>query len=600
MTTEELLVKISADISELKKELQKGKEEVDKFGKEGKSSFEEFNGAMSKVGSVANKAMKVAATAIIATTTALLALGASTKEFRTNQAKLETAFESAGSSAEQAKNTYNDLYRVLGDDGQAVEAANHLAKLTTNQKDLEQWTTICQGVYASFGDSLPIESLTEAANETAKTGALTGALADALNWAGVNEEDFQAKLDACNTEAEREALIRGTLNGLYTDAATKYEETAGDILAQNEAQARLNEATAKLGEVVAPINAAFTEFGAILLEKITPAIQDFVENHGKKLSKVLETVAEVIGEIVGWISDNIDLVGTVAGVILAIVAAINLYNAAMAIYNIVMAPVNLTILGIVAAIVALIAIITACIVYWDEIKAAAVACWEWIKDAWNSAATWFDETIIQPIVGFFSDMWDGLTQGAKDAWEGIKKVFSTVANFFKNIFSNAWNGVKKVFSVGGKIFDGIKEGILTAFKTVVNAIIKGINKVVKIPFEGINKVLSKIHGLSIAGIKPFSWLTWRAPVPQIPMLAKGGIVDSATLAMIGERGKEAVVPLENNTEWIDMLAGRLSAAIGGNNTPIILQVDGKTFGEISVNSINQLTRQKGRLALNLV
>jgi len=59
---------------------------------------------------------------------------------------------------------------VLGDSGQATEAAGHLAKLTTEEQALAEWTTICEGVYATFGDSLPIESLTEAANETAKTG----------------------------------------------------------------------------------------------------------------------------------------------------------------------------------------------------------------------------------------------------------------------------------------------------------------------------------------------------------------------------------------------------------------------------------------------
>lgn len=84
--------------------------------------------------------------------------------------KLETSFTTAGHSAEDAKNTYTELYGVLGDDGQATEAAAHLAKLTTNEKELSDWTNICTGVYATFGDSLPIEGLTEAANETAKDG----------------------------------------------------------------------------------------------------------------------------------------------------------------------------------------------------------------------------------------------------------------------------------------------------------------------------------------------------------------------------------------------------------------------------------------------
>ncbi len=88
---------------------------------------------------------------------------------------------------------------------------------------MSEWTTICEGVYATFGASLPIEGLTEAANETAKVGTVTGTLADALNWAGISEDAFNEKLAACNTEAEREALIRQTLNGAYAEAAAGYE-----------------------------------------------------------------------------------------------------------------------------------------------------------------------------------------------------------------------------------------------------------------------------------------------------------------------------------------------------------------------------------------
>ena len=83
---------------------------------------------------------------------------------------------------------------------------------------------------------------------------------------------------------------------------------------------------------------------------------------------------------------------------------------------------------------------------------------------------------------------------------------------------------------------------------------------------------------------------------NIPAMAQGGVVDSATLAMIGENGKEAVVPLENNLEWLNKLAGMLNERMGGN-TPIVLQVDGKTFAQISCDSINQLTRQRGSIPL---
>ena len=96
---------------------------------------------------------------------------------------------------------------------------------------MSEWTTICEGVYATFGDSIPIEGLTEAANETAKVGQVTGTLADALNWAGISEDAFNEKLAACNTEAEREKLIRETLNGVYSDAASNYEKNAAAMLA---------------------------------------------------------------------------------------------------------------------------------------------------------------------------------------------------------------------------------------------------------------------------------------------------------------------------------------------------------------------------------
>ena len=159
---EELKIIIKAETDKFKSNLEEAERQTKSFKEQvaeaGKSIDENISGAGQKI----SAGLKAAGTALAATGTALLALGASTAEYRNAQAKLTTAFESAGSSAETAKKTYNDLYRVLGDDGVAVEAASHLAKLTTNQEDLSEWTDICQGVYATFGDSLPIESLTEA------------------------------------------------------------------------------------------------------------------------------------------------------------------------------------------------------------------------------------------------------------------------------------------------------------------------------------------------------------------------------------------------------------------------------------------------------
>lgn len=564
---EELRVIITAEIDKLKTELKKGQKEVEGFGKKSKQSFQDFNNDVQKVGDVAKKSLAVVGTAIIGAATALLALSASTAEYRANQAKLSAAFETAGANAETAKNTYNDLYRVLGDDGQAIEAANHLAKLTTNEQELSQWTNICQGIYATFGDSLPIESLTEAANEVSKNGQLTGALSDALVWAGVNEEKFQEKLDACNTEAEREKLIRETLNGLYSEASANYEQAAASTLAQNEAQALLNEKMAALGEAIAPINAALTEFAAKLLDELMPIIEEFMSNHGAQLEQTLNDIAEAIGNVLSWIIDNWELVSTIATIILAIAAALTVFSTVMGIVNLVMAPVNTTVLLIVAAIAALVAILIIVIKYWDEIAAFGVKAWKTIQNAFKSAGEWFANIF-------------------NKAWNGIKNAFSKVGSFFKGI----WNSIVSIFkdvgsAIGNAITGTVKKAVNAVLSTavsIINGFISAINFAIGI--------INAIPGVNIGTLKKL----------DVPQLAKGGIVDGATLAVIGEQGKEAVVPLENNTEWMNQLATMLTERMGNGNTPIVLQVDGKTFAQTAINTINQQTRQTGRLALNLV
>lgn len=234
---------------------------------------------------------------------------------------------------------------------------------------------------------------------------------------------------------------------------------------------------------------------------------------------------------------------------------------------------------------------------WNSIKEKASNTWEGIKNVFSVVGNWFHDKVISPVGDFFSGMWDKVKNGAKNAWDGIKNVFSTVGNFFGDIFSKAWKKVKDIFSTGGKIFDGIKDGIVNAFKAIVNAIITGINKVVAIPFNGINWALNKIRNISIFGLKPFDWI-YTISVPQIPRLAKGGITNGATLAEIGEAGREMVLPLESNTQWMDLLADKINQRQGRSiPTKLILQVNGRTLGETTIENINEITKQTGTLPL---
>lgn len=171
---------------------------------------------------------------------------------------------------------------------------------------------------------------------------------------------------------------------------------------------------------------------------------------------------------------------------------------------------------------------------WEKVKGIITLAVDNIKKTFSPVVKWMSDKVIKPVKDAFKTMWDNSKKGARDAWSGIKSTFSTVASFFKTTFTNAWTAVKKVFSTGGKIFDGIKEGIVTSFKTIVNAIIRGINKVVSIPFNKINSILTKIKNVKIFELKPFDFVG-TISIPQIPYLKAGGIVNMPNKRKNGRR-----------------------------------------------------------------
>ena len=536
----------------------------------------------------------------------VLGLADATKEYRSTMASLEESSKLAGYSAEETAATYDHLYSVLGDSQTAATTTANLQAIGLEQSKLEEITNGVIGAWAKYGDSIPIDGLSEAVNESIKAGQIAGNLADVVNWgaqenenyglqlkeniefeklsekqlqkmteaqraeyearksqyeeieawnksvteAATAEDRFNLALQQCATEAERADLIMQLFSeqGL-TQAAESWQENNQSIIDANNATNEYEKAQAELGETIEPITTKFTELK-------TQALQWLIDEGLPALQNGFT-----------WIKDNLP---TVAGIIGTLTAAWLTFGGAQKIvdgWNKIVAisqgalnavmnanPIGLVVTAIAGLVTAFVLLWNNCegfrkfwINLWDGIKNAAKAVGDWFVQAWTSVSN------------FFSNMWTGFSNGAKSAWQGVKNTFSAVASFFSNIFGNAWAGVKKVFSAGGKVFDGIKDGIVTAFKTVVNALIKGINKVVALPFEGLNTVLKKISKISVAGIKPFSWLTWRAPVPQLPMLAEGGVVRKATTAIIGEDGAEAVVPLEKNTGWIKKLAAEIAA-----------------------------------------
>lgn len=329
---------------------------------------------------------------------------------------------------------------------------------------------------------------------------------------------------------------------------------------------------------------------------------------------VIVDVLNGIGNALKWIADNefamtlLESLGITIGVI---AGAIAVYNGVMAICNVVtgvfsgiMAVLTDPITLVVAGIASLIAIIVLLVKHWDSVKKAASACWEWIKYVWNNAATWVNNTIVRPISNFFTNMWNNLKAGASQAWEGIKSVFSPVANWFKNQFTKAWTAVKNVFSTGGKIFNGIKEGIANVFRTVVNGIISGINKVISVPFKTINKMLNKIRNISFLDISPFKKLWKENPlaVPQIPMLAQGDWVprNEPQLAVIGDNTREGEIVAPESKIYDQVVKGIKDSGINSNNNQKPFEMHLYVHyedGRIMINKINQTQIEAGEILL---
>lgn len=219
-------------------------------------------------------------------------------EFGEDMGKLETAFSQAGFSAEAANSAYTDFVGILGETDQSVEAVNHLAKLAKSEEQLSEWTGIAAGVFATFGDSLTLESLTESANESAKVGTVVSSLADTLVWAGVAEDEFNEKLAALATEEERAALITDTLSGIYGEAGDAYLENNSAIVEYRKSQSQLTASTAKIGEALMPLISTLMTVASTVLDTAMPAIEWLVSFIMNDVPAAVESLSDLPARVV--------------------------------------------------------------------------------------------------------------------------------------------------------------------------------------------------------------------------------------------------------------------------------------------------------------
>lgn len=217
----------------------------------------------------------------------------------------------------------------------------------------------------------------------------------------------------------------------------------------------------------------------------------------------------------------------------------------------------------------------------EEGVAAAV---DWVIEKWTAVKDWF------------SGLWEKVASGASSAWEGIKNAFKSVPEWFQSKFRDAWQKVKDVFSTGGRIWSGIKEGIESTFHTVVNAIIRGMNTIIAVPFNKINSMLNTIRNAHFLGISPFQnmWGVNPLPVPQIPMLARGAVIPANRqfLAVLGDQRNG------NNLEAPESLLRQIvreEAGGAGSRYEFIARLDRRTlFDEV----ITEAKLRKGQTGKN--
>ena len=264
----------TADMNKMKRQMDRLGKSADELsddlqdaGREAKSAGSSFKDAF---------AGGVIAGAVQSLVSGIVSLVESTKEYSKIMGTLEVSSQKAGYSAEQTQQTYTQLYGVLGDNQSAATAAANLQALKLSQEQLTQLTDGAIGAWATYGDSIPIDSLAEAINETVKVGQVTGTFADVLNWAGTSEDDFNKKLEATKSESERANLVLQELSkqGL-TQAAEAWRENNAELEAANRASAALEQTTGRLGTALMPLTTSVTNLGNALLTNLLDVMDGF-------------------------------------------------------------------------------------------------------------------------------------------------------------------------------------------------------------------------------------------------------------------------------------------------------------------------------------
>lgn len=538
---------------------------IDETTNKAKQASTETQSAFGKIGSAALTIGKGILTAGAALGGAWIAAIEGTREYRTHLAMLDTAFQQSGHSSTAARQTYSELNAVLGDSAQATEAAQQLALVADNEEELATLTNTLTGVYATFGEALPLEGLAEGINHSAKLGEVQGSLADALEWSGITVESFNDRLAACSTEQERQDLIVKTLNDTYAKAGTQYKETNKDVLAANKAQEKLTAAFAELGRVGEPILTAIKNGVAKLVSAAVPKLESFIQK---------------VKDLKKWIKENENTVDAWVAVIIGATVSIGAFLLVLK-WGAIMSAATKAIKGVRAAI----------LLFNAALRANPIG---------------LVVSLLAGLVAAFVYLWNnnkGFRQFWLDMWAKIKSATGTAVKWIKDKFGDFKSALKTVRDTFGKIKDTITDKIDDARSAVSKAIGKIKNLFnfswslpkLKVPKITVNGGKAP-YGIAGKGKMPSFDVKWNA---EGAIFSKPTIFNTAQgLQGVGESGAEAIAP-------IDKLMGYVQAAVRSEmqhvpNTQNVLELLTRILAALEKQPAMQVRLDGGALVGELI
>ena len=444
-----------------------------------------------------------------------------------------------------------------------------------------------------------------------------------------------------------------TIQGSIAAMKGAWENWLSGLMDENADIGQLTEdLLSSVGQVVENLKPKVEEFFNNLPESIHNALEPFPELQAA-FDGIVSAVSTISGAVSSIVSFAVENWGILEPILVAVGIAIGVIAAAVTMYNAVAAvkaaldAAQVATLGalaaatwaalapyllIAAAIAALIAVIAICITHWDEIKQkvseVCAAIGNFVSSMVGKVKEWFGN-----LKEGIQEKVDSIKENVSEKWSNIKETMVNGIQAAKEQTQQRLDDMKKAYEENGGGIQGVVAGLGTGLKGLFEDTYNNLNTLtggkldeIKEKFsEKLGKAKDKVSEI-LEDIKGFFKFDWELPKLKMPHIsitgsfslsppsapkfsinwyAHGGVFDVPTLfgfgngsiGGLGEAGAEAIVPLENNTEWLDRIAERLGA---GSSRPIILQVDGKTFAETSVDSINALTRQTGKLGLVLV